>query len=129
MNRKILVTTQFEGIHCWKQAWVFPEVQYLEHPHRHMFTVKVVLEVYHNDREVEFIMVKHLLNKAIASQVDEKGVWQLGGHSCEYIAEWFLAIIENEYPGRFVEVSVLEDSENGCIINNAKEVDFDAKSI
>lgn len=103
-------------MHYWAQA--FDEVSYLQHPHRHMFKVKVEMEVYHNDREVEFIMVKHLLDREIATHLDENGVWQMEGHSCEDVAEMLSQLLTTNYPNRWIQVSVAEDGENGCIMDN-----------
>ena len=56
MKTAIWVTFQVEGIHQWKDA-----TNYLRHPHRHMFHFRVELSVTHDDREVEFIKLKHEL--------------------------------------------------------------------
>ncbi len=50
----IWVTFRKEGIHKYPDA---PEgVEFLRHPHRHIFHFRVELEVMHDDRDVEFIL-------------------------------------------------------------------------
>lgn len=111
-SRKIKVSFQKEGVHRYPDA---PKgVEFLKHPHRHIFHFYVTLEVFHNDRDVEFILFKRdleLLFKADIMQADNK--------SCEMLAEDLLDYIEVNYPGRFVQVEVYEDDENGAILSNA----------
>ena len=57
----IYVTFQQEGIHKYPAALTDPklaDVSFLGYPHRHMFHFKVHLEVFHDDRDVEFILFK-----------------------------------------------------------------------
>ena len=73
----------------------------------------MTLEVFHNDRDVEFILFKRdleLLFRADIMQADNK--------SCEMLAEDLLDYLEINYPGRFVQVEVYEDDENGAILSN-----------
>ena len=69
MNKKyIFVTFQKEGIHRYPDA---PEgVEFLRHPHRHMFHFRVEIEVFHDDRDIEFILFKREL-EALYSNHDE----------------------------------------------------------
>ena len=51
-NKKIFVTFQKEGIHKYPNA---PDgVEFLQYPHRHMFHFRVEIDVFHNDRDIEF---------------------------------------------------------------------------
>lgn len=110
-SRKIKVSFQKEGVHRYPDA---PKgVEFLKHPHRHIFHFYVTLEVFHNDRDIEFILFKRdleILFRADIMQADNK--------SCEMLAEDLLDYIEVNYPGRFVQVEVYEDDENGAILNN-----------
>ena len=103
--RKIWVTATFEGMHQYKNAP--DEVAFLKHLHRHIFHVKVSLEVFHNDREVEFIMFKNEI-AAISKNLNHE--------SCEMMAENILKYVEKNYPGRSCSVSVSEDNENGATV-------------
>ena len=55
----ILIKTSFEGFHKYENAP--EEVAFLRVLHRHTFNVEVEMETFHNDREIEFIMVQHEL--------------------------------------------------------------------
>ena len=110
----IVVRTQFEFAHLFAQAP--QEVAFLRHLHRHIFHVELEAVVQHDDRELEFIVVKRRLEQFIECT---KKYWP-ETISCEQIAsrisEWFC----NEFGQRDVTVSVFEDLENGakvrCIV-------------
>ena len=116
MIRSITSRTSFEGIHCWPEAP--DEVSFLRNPHRHIFGVVVEIETEHNDRDLEFIMVKHQLDNRLNAELDSNGVWQMGRKSCEDVAEMLLQFLHNKYPGRLISVSVYEDDENGCTLTD-----------
>ena len=110
-TRSIFITFQREGIHCWPDAIQQQGVEFLAHPHRHMFHFKVELEVKHNDREVEFILLKREL-----SGLYDEGVLKLDKKSCEMLAEELVGYVVNHYPCRRLAVEVSEDGENGARI-------------
>lgn len=116
-NKTIFLTTSFEGVHCYPSA---PEgVKFLASPHRHMFGVRLEVEVYHDDREVEFILLKRSVNHWIESKKDEFGTWQMGAMSCEQVAQWLIENIHEELPNgraRYIKVTVDEDGENGAVV-------------
>ena len=61
MNHKnyIWVTFQKEGIHKYPAALTDPklkDVEFLGYPHRHMFHFRVEIEVFHDDRDIEFYL-------------------------------------------------------------------------
>lgn len=118
-SRTVTSRTQFEGIHCWPEAP--DEVSYLRNPHRHIFEVVAEIEVEHNDRDLEFIMVKHQIDKRLSCELDDHGVWQMGRTSCEDVAEMLLGFLEGKYPNRTIFVSVYEDGENGCTLGNVSQ--------
>ena len=76
MERTIVVKTQYEGIHCWPEAP--DEVNFLKSLHRHIFNIEVEVEVHNDDRDIEFIMLKHRINHWLSLQLDDNGVWQMG---------------------------------------------------
>lgn len=124
-SRSIWVSFQREGIHKYPAALDDPnlatgdwdDVSFLGYPHRHMFHFRVKIEVFHNDRDVEFIQFKRWLNRLY----DSDGVLDLSFKSCEMIADELYEKISSKYPGRFVEISVSEDGENGCEIFYPKQ--------
>lgn len=109
INRRIWVTFQKEGIHCYPAAPA--GVEFLTHPHRHIFHFRVDIEVFHNDRDIEFILFKRELESLYAEDIlfmDHK--------SCEMLAEELIEYISEQYPDRDVIVSVSEDGENGSVL-------------
>lgn len=110
-NTKIWVTFQKEGIHKYPAAADIEGVEFLAHPHRHMFHFKVCMEVFHDDRDVEFILFKRELENLYTG-----GTLLLDYKSCEMLADDLIDYIIQAYPDRSVEVSVSEDNENGAIV-------------
>ena len=116
-KRMIWVTFQKEGIHKYPAALDDPslatgdeyDVSFLGHPHRHIFHFKVAIEVFHDDRDIEFIMFKRELEGLY-----EGGILQLDYKSCEMIADDLAAYIKDKYPGRELTIDVSEDGENGA---------------
>ena len=120
-DRKIWVTFRKEGIHKYPAAATDPnlatgdeyDVSFLANPHRHIFHFRVWLDVFHNDRDVEFIQFKRWLEKLYSSN---QGVLSLDYKSCEMIADDLYLQIAAKYPDRSVWIEVAEDGENGCLI-------------
>lgn len=116
----IWVTFRKEGIHMYPAAATDPalktgdeyDVSFLGTPHRHIFHFKVYIQVYHDDRDIEFIQFKRWLEKLY-----NEGTLQLNYKSCEMIARDLHATITARYPGREIWIDVSEDGENGCFIN------------
>lgn len=119
-GRQIWVTFQKEGIHCYPAAATDEKlntndkynVAFLAHPHRHTFHFRVAIDVFHNDRDIEFIQFKRWLEDLYG----DGEVLDLNYKSCEMIADDLYLQIANRYPGRAVTIEVSEDGENGCTI-------------
>lgn len=113
----IWVTFQKEGIHKYPAALDDSnlatgdeyDVSFLGYPHRHIFHFKVEIEVFHDDRDIEFIQFKRWLEKLYA-----EGTLQLDYKSCEMICDDLAAQINNKYPNRNLTITVSEDNENGA---------------
>ena len=115
-QRQIWITWQKEGIHKYPAALTDPalaDVQFLGYPHRHMFHFRVWIDVFHNDRDVEFIQFKRWLESLYSGQ---GAVLELDWKSCEMIADDLYIQIAARYPGRVVHIEVAEDGENGALI-------------
>jgi len=113
----IWVTFRKEGIHCYPAAKDLKGVEFLQHPHRHMFHFEIELEVLHDDREVEFILFKRELENLYSA-----GILELDHKSCEMLARDIVDYIKLEYPNRDIIVSVSEDGENGGRIRYKKPI-------
>jgi replicative DNA helicase len=107
-----------EGIHHYPDA---PEaVSFLRHPHRHIFHIVLYVEQFHNERDVEYILLRKWLEHRCKTTQ-----WDLSS-SCEHIAQVIGTHARAEYAGesmrrpdglfRRVMVEVLEDNENGCLL-------------
>ena len=108
----IFITSQFQGWHRWSKA---PEKQkFLRYLHRHLFGVKVKIEVFKNDREIEYFALKEKIEKSLVW----KTIQRSDESSCEDMALELLRMLEKKYPTRSIEVEVNEDGENGSIIKN-----------
>lgn len=111
-KKTIWVTFQREGIHKYPAALDDPrlaDVSFLGYPHRHMFHFKVEIRVFHDDRDIEFILFKRELENLF-----DEGVLQLDYKSCEMISDDLAEYITEKYPGRSLTVTVSEDGENGA---------------
>ena len=69
--RNIWVTFSQEGVHFYPGADTNPatatgewdDVSFLGYKHRHIFHFKVWIEVFHDDRDIEFIQFKRWLQR------------------------------------------------------------------
>jgi len=108
----INIKWNWEGLHYWKDAPI--GVDFLRKPHRHIFYAEAKIPVTHNDRQLEFFMVKDALKEEtvrLFPETDMKGI------SCEMIAECFIKFLETVYGIRKgIIVSIYEDNENGATV-------------
>jgi hypothetical protein len=119
MKSKIWVTFRREGIHKYPAALTDPklktgdeyDVSFLGYPHRHVFHFKVAIEVFHDDRDIEFIQFKRWLENLYG-----KGTLELDYKSCEMMATDLYKQINARFPSREVTIDVSEDGENGATI-------------
>ena len=117
--RTIFVRFQKEGIHKFPAAATDPnlatgdeyDVSFLATPHRHIFHFEVSIEVFHNDRDIEFIQFKRWLENQYS-----QGILELNYKSCEMISDDLYEIIATRYPERNIAIQVSEDNENGATI-------------
>ena len=120
-DRKIWVTFCKEGIHCYPAAATDPklatgdmyDVSFLGTPHRHIFHFRVWIDVFSNDRDIEFIQFKRWCESLYNGQ---GAVLELDWKSCEMMADDLYIQIAGRYPDRAVWIEVSEDGENGCTI-------------
>ena len=116
----IWVTFRKEGIHMYPAAATDPklatgdeyDVSFLGTPHRHIFHFRVAIQVFQDDRDIEFIQFKRWLESLYSS---DQEILQLDFKSCEMISDDLHATIANRYPGREIWIEVSEDGENGSL--------------
>jgi len=117
--RTIFVRFEKEGIHKYPAAATDPnlatgdeyDVSFLATPHRHIFHFEVSIEVFHNDRDIEFIQFKRWLENQYS-----QGILALDYKSCEMISDDLYEVIATRYPDRNIAIQVSEDNENGATI-------------
>ena len=114
MKKLIWVKFQRSGVHCYPNA---PnECSYLASLHRHLFKFKVGIQVFHNDREIEF----HMFLNWLESLYQKENLF-LDYQSCEMIAEDLINTIITRYPNRELEIEVSEDGECGVKVSYQPE--------
>lgn len=119
MNKYIIVTNNFKGYHRYAKAPA--NVQFLQNIHRHVFNVKTTIEVFHNERELEFFCLQDEIERFIRRHYNHKWTTYVEGiyiGSCEALAEALVLYLKETYPGRYVRVEVWEDNENGAIVED-----------
>lgn len=107
----IHVQTQFIGFHKYENS---PGVvRFLRNLHRHLFYVKVKIEVFNVNRELEFYIIKYNLDNFIRNNLEFSVVG-----SCEEIALLFFNFLDKKFylEGREIEIEVFEDNENGASV-------------
>lgn len=112
MKTQIIVKLQIEGIHNWLNC-PLEDVHFLRFDHRHIFHIKAIKTVSHDDRDVEIILLKRSIQewiKGLFSFCLPSGstVCNFGQMSCEMIARQVLLAFDLD------ECEVLEDDENGA---------------
>lgn len=108
---KVFCTLQVEGVHHWPTCDL-KEVEYLKHPHRHMFHIKAFKKVSHEDRDCEFICLKHQVEVLLMKFYNpELRLHDFGAQSCEMIASSLWSALGLE------SCEVSEDGENGAVVS------------
>lgn len=108
---EVYCTLQVEGTHFWPDC-PLEEVAYLRQEHRHLFHIKAHKYVSHNDRDVEFIVLKHEVALYIENNFWDEGmrIHRFGPMSCEMIAQELITFLH------LSRCEVSEDGENGAIV-------------
>lgn len=114
-SRSIWVTFQRAGFHRYPAAeWEkqLADVSYLGQRHRHLFKFRVSIEVWHNDRELEFHQVLNYCESLFST-----GALEIDYKSVEMLADdLYLKLADRYGTQRIMEIEVSEDGECGCVI-------------
>lgn len=106
MKRFIIVRFTFEGLHHWPGAPHGTPEWYLKNVHRHVFHVEAKKEVFHGDRDIEFIAYKREMETFCKTAFGGRATTL----SCEHMAEQLV----NSF--LLHSCRVFEDGENGAEI-------------
>lgn len=109
MKIRVFATTSFEGFHHWPDAP--EEVAFLRVLHRHRFHVRAEVNVTHDDRDVEFILLQRKVAAEIARIQASEDV------SCWSCERWARELIERL---DLDACEVNEDGENGARLERAR---------
>ena len=115
-SRRIWVTFQRAGFHRYPAAATdtsLEDVSYLAARHRHLFKFRVEIEVFHDDRELEFHQVLNYCESLYQRHLE------INHKSVEMLADDLYVQLASRYPGRFVAIEVSEDGECGCRVEYA----------
>ena len=90
-QKLIVIKTQIEGTHYWSQCNI-DEVNFLKNVHRHIFHIRVIKEVSHNERDIEIIQFKRNINDFLKRKfyIESERTHCFNNYSCESIAELIL---------------------------------------
>jgi len=111
MKTNVISKLEIEGMHNWPAAGEhFPEVNFLASMHIHKWFITAKKAVYHDDRDVEFIMFKRDIEDYLKKEYyhETTRTHEFGAMSCEMLAKEILEHFDCVY------VSVFEDDENGA---------------
>ena len=111
----VVVRHRFDALHHWPNAPVHRA--YLGQDHRHLFHVEMRIQVFDDDRALEFHdILKKLQREWCVPGTRADGMNDIGAMSCEMVAKSILSAARREYDKRAMKVSVFEDGENGAIV-------------
>lgn len=105
MPNFIWIKHSFEGFHKYEDAP--DDVKYLRYHHRHLFKLKVYIEISNNNRDIEFHQFKKFIQYCIKEE-------NFNLKSCEQMSNDLHLLIVHEYPGREIKIELSEDGECGC---------------
>lgn len=116
-KRMIWVTFKVRGFHCYPGAP--DEVSYLRERHRHLFGFRVWIEVFGNNREIEF----HMTQAWLENLYGHGGALEADGKSCEMLANDLYArmVEEQRFQNRDIWIEVDEDGECGAFMRYEQE--------
>lgn len=104
----IIIKTDHEFVHRYAKAPA--DVDFLRSWHRHRLYITVEMEVFHEERELEFIMVRRALDNAITDGTIDLNYVE---KSCETVCKEICAFLCESYGSRRMIVTAMEDNENG----------------
>ncbi len=105
ITKSIIVKTVFNGEHMYEDAP--EEIKFLRELHPHIFFVSANIEVTNSTRELEFFMVKRVIDDYCKEFLTGNS-----GRSCETMAESIINLLHKKYGKRNCTVTVYEDNQN-----------------
>lgn len=115
----VFAQATLHATHNWPEAaQSLPTVGFLSHEHYHAFDVEVEIEVHHDDRELEFIVLSQQLRTFLEQSFTVyNGLRRLGRTSCEglcrLVVQWLRTMYDD---GRWCKVTTREDGRLGAAL-------------
>lgn len=110
---RITIKNTYLGSHRWKDA--IDEVQFLANDHAHDFKVEVSCDVRHEDRELEFYLIRKDLDVIVDRLFDKiDSIYRFGDLGCEQIGSSVLEQLVKAYGSRSWSVGVWENEQQGA---------------
>lgn len=111
----VKVRNEIEMVHLFSKADPASPTYFLGYPHRHVFKITSKIQVFHEDREIEFFALKQRVQEELAKFKNTRNHTDF---SCETLADYLLEFIEEVFGSRMIEIEVSEDGENSAIVGN-----------
>lgn len=102
-DMEVFAHNEWEATHAWADCPI-EEVAYLRNEHRHVFHIDSFKIVDHDDRDQEFIVLKHRVGEWLDEEYPDK---KMGSTSCEMLAIRLIGAFG------LSRCMVSEDGENG----------------
>jgi 6-pyruvoyl-tetrahydropterin synthase len=122
---RIKVKEIFRGVHSWPDAGGTIEtekVDFLANTHAHDFRITVECNVEHEDREIEFYLLRNDLVEIIVKNFECKnGFFQFEGNSCEAIGNLVIDKMRQLHGSKGWMVEVAENEFQSAIIYDVKK--------
>ena len=100
-----VIKTQFEAFHSWDNCNI-KRVDFLKNKHHHIFSVEIKIPQKHDDRDVEYMDTKWLVDEFIENYLKTQNM------SCEQYAKQIQNFLIKHFKINKIIVGVFED--NGC---------------
>jgi 6-pyruvoyl-tetrahydropterin synthase len=122
---RIKVKEIFRGVHSWPSAGETLEtekVNFLANTHAHDFRVTVECRVEHEDREIEFYLLRNTLKEIVYDNWEEEDHFLcFNGSSCETIGNLVLEKLKEIYGSKDWIVEVAENEFQSAIVRETKD--------
>ena len=115
MSANIFVKEKITAMHKWKDP--DSRVDFLGNDHVHDFIYTVSCSVEHDDREIEFYLLRNDVKKILLKYSKVNGIAQFGGRSCEMLAREMLGWLIDKYGFKNWCVTVAENPQQGASVH------------
>ena len=113
---RIFINEIVKGTHYWNKAEA--PVKFLSNEHAHDFNIYIECDVYHDDRDLEFYILRNKILEIFKEEFEYNGLmFVFGNASCETIAKTIYKQLELAYGKRDWLIKISEEGIQGAIYN------------